>query len=188
MNVLIGCEESGRVRRAFRGRGHVAWSCDLLPARDRSPHHYEFDVNSALRAGEWELAILHPPCQYMAVSGNRWHSESGERAEAIEWTRRLAAHAAQHCKRVCIEQPISVLDLSDLGYSKTFIQPWQFGHPETKKTTLWLWYLLPLEPTDIVEPTRNRIHRMPPGPNRSRDRSETYLGVADAMADQWGNL
>ena len=184
MRVLIGCEESGVVRRAFKGRGHDVWSCDLLPARDGSPHHYQQDIGSVLNR-HWDLIILHPPCQYIAVSGNRWYAGTKEREQATKWTRKLFFNACDTGAMVCLENPVG---LKISGVKPQWIQPYEYGHPETKKTGLWLHNLPPLEPTDIVEPTRERVWRMPPGPNRSRDRATTYLGIADAMAAQWGAL
>jgi hypothetical protein len=184
LKVLIGREESGVVRRAFRAAGHNAWSCDLLPARDGG-EHFQMDVIGAITHIRWDLIILHPPCQYIAVSGNRWHAGTPNRANAKLWTYKLWLIARGHADRVCLENPVG-LQLPD--YKPQWIQPWQFGHPETKKTGLWLHNLPPLVPTNIVEPTQQRIWRMPPGPNRQRDRSETFSGIAEAMANQWGSL
>jgi len=183
MRVLIGCEESGVVRRAFTAAGHDAWSCDLLPARDGG-EHLQMDVLSAVTAHRWDLIILHPPCTLIAVSGNRWYAGTAEREQAQRWTYRLWLCARAMAPRVCLENPVG-LKLPD--YKPQWIQPWQFGHPETKKTGLWLHNLPPLKPTNIVEPTQQRVWRMPPGPNRQRDRSETYAGIAQAMAEQWSN-
>jgi hypothetical protein len=185
LRVLIGCEESGVVRRAFRGYGHDATSCDVLPARDKGLDHYEGDVLHLLGDSHWDLIILHPPCQYIAVSGNRWHAGSDERDKALCWTEKLWNIARDVCPRVCLENPVGLTLLPD---KPQWIQPWQYGHPTTKKTGLWLHGLPPLVPSDIVTPNSNVVHRMPPGPNRSRDRATTYLGIAEAMASQWGAL
>jgi len=189
MRVLVACEESGVVRRAFRGRGHDAWSCDLLPARDGDPHHLQGDIFDSIRCdGPWELIIQHPPCQHIAVSGNRWHAGTWQRRQATEWTIDLWNAAVDHSRsggRVCLENPVG---LKIPGVKPQWIQPWQFGHPTTKKTGLWLHNLPPLEPTDIVQPTEHRVWKMSPGPDRARDRATTYLGIADAMATQWGKL
>lgn len=184
VRVLIGCEESGVVRRAFRGRGHESVSCDLLPARDGDSNHLQIDVFEVIRSG-WDMVILHPPCTHIAVSGNRWYAGTKARQDSQEWTQRLWDFACQNADRVCLENPVG---LKIHNVKPQWVQPWQFGHPETKKTGLWLHNLPPLEPTDVVEPNRERVWRMPPGPNRARDRATTYLGIADAMADQWGEL
>ena len=185
MRVLVGCEESGVVRRAFNGRGHYAVSCDLVNSRDNSDRHLQMDVLKAIKCYSWDLIILHPPCTHIAVSGNRWYAGTQLRESAIEWTVALWERAKRNAQRVCLENPVG---LKIPGIAPQWVQPWQFGHPETKKTGLWLHNLPPLEPTDTVEPTKARIWRMPPGPNRARDRSTTFLGIADAMAAQWGDL
>lgn len=187
MRVLVGCEESGVVRRAFRERGHDAWSCDLLPARDGSKFHIRDCITANLR-DDWDIIILHPPCTALAVSGNRWYGEgmprNREREFARLWTMRLFQKAVLYAnKGVCLENPVGVLDL---GVKPQYIQPWQFGHGETKKTGLWLAGLPPLIPTNIVDGREQRIWKMPPSATRQRDRSETYQGIAEAMADQWG--
>lgn len=187
MKVLVGCEESGVVRRAFRGYGHTAFSCDLLPARDgECIYHFTMDVMHALEMGRgvYDLVILHPPCQFIAVSGNRWYANSHQRRAATFWTLELWDLACACARHVCLENPVG---LKIPGVTPHWVQPWQFGHPETKKTGLWLHNLPPLEPTRVVEPTEQRVWKMPPGEHRSRDRATTYLGIADAMADQWGS-
>lgn len=190
MRVLVGCEFSGTVRDAFREQGHDAWSCDLLPAEPHSRYHVEQDVYACIEepgGSWWDLIILHPPCTYLAVSGNRWYAGTPDRGHAITWTLNLWTLACSHAPRVCLENPVGVLT----GYLTTkpqYIQPWQFGHGETKKTGLWLHNLPPLEPTDVVEGRDNRIHRMPPSEDRGKLRSITYPGIARAMATQWGSL
>ena len=186
MKVLVGCEFSGVVRDAFIRRGHDAVSCDLLPTE--SPYngrHYEGNVFDLLRPGiVWDLAIFHPPCTRLCVSGARWWKEhEEEQEEAIAFVLKLMSAPVE---RIALENPIGILSTC---YRKPdqIIQPWMFGHGETKATCLWLKNLPPLEPTDIVEGRDNRIHRMPPGPDRGKERSRTYQGIADAMADQWGN-
>lgn len=192
MKVLIGCEESGTVREAFRRRGHDAWSNDLIPARDGSQYHLQMDVMEAIHGYPWDIIILHPPCTALAVSGNRWYGQGmprhGERIAARAWTRVLW-HDAKRVARigVCLENPVGVLTWY-LGVKPQYIQPWQFGHGETKKTGLWLHNLPPLVPTDIVEGREQRIWKMPPSETRARDRSTTYRGIAEAMAEQWGAL
>lgn len=185
--VLLGCERSGRVRREFRRLGFDAWSCDLEPADDGDPHHIQADVLTVLDRG-WDLAIFFPPCTHTAVSGARWFAEKqkdGRQQAAIEFFLRLA-----RCEipRRALEQPVSIMSRV---YRKPdqIIQPWMFGHGETKTTCLWLeGDLPPLVPTEIVAGREARIHRMAPSPERARLRSETYQGIADAMADQWGRL
>lgn len=189
MRVLVACEFSGVVRRAFRERGHDAWSCDLLPAEDGSTFHLEDNVlNGPLNpiyCVKWDLMVAHPPCTFLAVSGARWMKDRPEKVDsALEFVRRLMAAPI---KRIAIENPISIIS-SRIRKPDQIIQPWQFGHGETKATCLWLKNLPKLTPTNIVEGREARVHRMPPGPDRWRERSRTYQGIADAMADQWGSL
>ena len=186
MRVLVACEYSGKVRQAFRNRGHDAWSCDLLPADDGSEYHYQGDCIPIIAQG-WDIIIMHPPCTALAVSGNRWYGRGmpkhNERIAAIEWTTALWEHAKRHARvGVCMENPVGVLPMPPTQY----IQPWQFGHGETKKTGLWLHSLPPLVPTNVVEGREQRIWKLPPSEDRWKIRSETYQGIADAMADQWG--
>ena len=197
MKVLVGCEESGVVRRAFRDAGHTAFSCDLLPTRDDSIFHFQKDVFEVIaEKGPWDLIILHPPCTALAVSGNRWYGRGTpryyERLRSLGWTKALWDFAVYSSERVAMENPVGVIWRSAPVYGEIpppqYIQPWQFGHGETKKTGLALHNLPELKPTNIVEGREARVHRMPPGKNRARDRSETYQGIADAMADQWGRL
>ena len=179
--VLIACEFSGRVRDAFRRRGHDAWSCDLLPSDEPGPH-YRGDVFDIIGEG-WDLMVAHPPCTHLAVSGARWFKDKlQEQAEALDFVRRLMA-APIHMK--CIENPVSIIS-SRIRKPDQIIQPWQFGHGETKATCLWLEWLPPLVPTNIVSGRAAVVHRMPPGLDRWKLRSLTYAGVADAMAEQWG--
>lgn len=183
MRVLIGCEYSGRVRQAFRERGHDAWSCDLLESDDCSAHHIVGDVISLLKA-QWDLAIFHPPCTHLAVSGARWFRyKQREQAEALEFVRTLLDAPIP---RIALENPVSVIS-SRIRKPDQIIQPWQYGHGETKATCLWLKNLRPLSPTNIVGGREARVHRMPPSEDRWKERSRTYKGIADAMADQWGS-
>ena len=183
MRVLVACEFSGAVRSAFRSRGHHAWSCDLLPAEDGSPFHFQGDVSNRLEDG-WDLMIAHPPCTHLAVSGARWFStKSKEQDEAVEFFRELLLAPIP---RIAIENPVSVVS-SKLRPADQIIQPWMFGHGETKATCLWLKNLPVLQPTNVVEGREARVHRMPPGPDRWRERSRTYSGIAEAMAEQWGS-
>lgn len=190
MNVLVACEFSGVVREAFRARGHEAWSCDLLPAEDGSQFHYKTDVRNIfgvynLWDVRWDLMIAHPPCTHLAVSGARWFKEKQkEQKEALEFVEALMAAPVE---RICIENPISIIS-SRIRKPDQIIQPWQFGHGETKATCLWLKGLPLLRPTNIVDGRENRVHRMPPGPDRWKERSRTFTGIAAAMADQWGTL
>lgn len=183
MRALIACECSGVVRRALRAVGVEAWSCDLLPAEDGSVFHIKDDVMKWLYE-PWDLMIAHPPCTRLTVAGARWFKgREQEQAEAIAFAEALWDAPI---KRMAIENPIGVLSTrSRLGKPTQIIQPWQFGHGETKATCLWLKNLPPLQPTNVVDGREARIHRMAPGPNRSRERSRTYQGIADAIAQQW---
>lgn len=182
MRVLVGCEYSGRVRQAFRNLGHDAFSCDLLESEDASPFHIQGDVLPILTDG-WDLAIFHPPCTHLAVSGSRWFKDKvKEQAEALVFVQTLMDAPIP---RIAIENPISVIS-SRIRKPDQIIQPWQFGHGETKATCLWLKGLPKLTPTNVVEGREARVHRMPPGPDRWKERSRTYQGIAEAMAAQWG--
>jgi len=181
MRVLIACEYSGRVRDAFRALGHDAMSCDLLPTEVEGPHHMG-DVTELLHMG-WDLMIAHPPCTHLAVSGSRWFKDKvREQAEALVFVQTLMDAPIP---RIAIENPISVIS-SRIRKPDQIIQPWQFGHGETKATCLWLKGLPKLMPTNVVDGREARVHRMPPGPDRWKERSRTYSGVAEAMAAQWG--
>lgn len=182
MKVLIGCEFSGIVRQAFRNFGHDAWSCDLLPAEDGSAYHLQCDVRKILNGG-WQLAIFHPPCTHLAVSGARWFKNKvKEQEEALDFVRMLLDAPIP---RIALENPISVIS-TRIRKPDQIIQPWQFGHGETKATCLWLKGLPKLKPTNIVEGREARIHKMPESSTRWADRSRTYSGIASAMASQWG--
>lgn len=190
MRVLIGCEESGEVRDAFRELGHDAWSCDLVKSRSCNNYHIQGDVKEAIRGAPWDLIILHPDCTKIACSGNRWYGKGTDkhwmRLEAIQWTIDLWDLAKSHAKYVALENPKGVLS-RPMGKPQ-YIHPWQFGHGETKETGLWLHNLPELEPTNIVEGRENKVWKMAPSPTRKRDRSKTYTGIAKAMAIQWGDL
>lgn len=184
VRVLVACEFSGRVRDAFTARGHFAVSCDLLPSERERERHHQGDVRDILADG-WDLMVAHPPCTHLAVSGARWFKEKRlEQAEALDFVRLLMDAPIP---RIAIENPISVIS-SRIRKPDQIIQPWQFGHGEVKATCLWLKNLPPLVPTCIVSGREAKVHRMPPRPDRWRERSRTYQGVADAMAQQWGNL
>lgn len=182
MKILIACEYSGRVREAFRKLGHDAWSCDLLPSDDNSPYHIQGDVLEILNDG-WDMMIAHPPCTHLAVSGARWFKDKQvEQKEALAFVRQLLDAPIP---MMALENPISVIS-SKIRKPDQIIQPWQFGHGETKATCLWLKNLPKLTPTNIVEGRHGAVWKMPPSPNRWKLRSITYQGIADAMADQWG--
>lgn len=220
MRVLVACEFSGIVRDAFAARGHDAWSCDLLPS-ERPGNHIQDDVLAVLSDG-WDLMVAHPPCTRLAVSGARWFKHYlKEQAEALDFVRKLLDAPIE---KIALENPVSVIS-THIRKPDQIIQPWWFGHGETKTTCLWLKNLSKLEPTDVVTPEWavcsdgsihlsakgkrdnpthfltgrsarvlkgvqleqwNRIHRMPPGPDRWKNRGRTYPGVADAMGEQWG--
>lgn len=181
MRVLVACEFSGIVRKAFRARGHDAVSCDLMDSETHGPH-YCGDVMDIINDG-WDLMIAHPPCTHLAVSGARWFKDKKtEQDSALEFVRKLMD---ARIERICIENPISIIS-SRIRKPDQIIQPWQFGHGETKATCLWLKCLPRLIPTKIVDGRENRIHRMPPGAERWKERSRTFPGIALAMAKQWG--
>jgi len=182
LHVLVACEYSGRVRDAFRARGHEAWSCDLLPCDVGHRHHLQDDVLNVLRYG-WDLMIAHPPCTHLAVSGRAWfHKKQREQAEAMEFVRMLANAPIP---MIAIENPISVIS-TKWRRPDQIIQPWQYGHGETKATCLWLKGLPWLVPTNEVDGREQRIHNLPNTPDRWKIRSTTYHGIAQAMAEQWG--
>jgi hypothetical protein len=184
MRVLVGCEFSGIVRQAFRDCGHDAWSCDLLPAEDASPFHLQCDVRDVLSGG-WTLAIFHPPCTHLAVSGARWFKDKvREQADALDFVRLLLAAPVPH---IALENPVSIIS-SRVRKPDQIIQPWQHGHGETKATCLWLVNLPQLMPSNVVAGREARVHKMPPSENRWRERSRTFPGVAAAMAAQWGEF
>ena len=199
MRVLLACEFSGVVRRAFRERGHDAWSCDLIPALDGSEFHIQNDIRILCSKSNWDLMIAFPPCHRLLVSGalhwKKWQ-KSGEQQEAIAFFRYLAA---LNIPRKAVENPVGIMSTV---YRKPdqIIQPYEFGHPEQKKTCLWLENLPPLVPTkDVYEEMmklpkkdRERVHYESPGVKngltRSQRREIFFKGWADAMADQWGSL
>lgn len=204
MRVLVACEYSGRVREAFRRRGHDAWSCDLLGSEDNSDNHLIGDAIEIAYSGpplgdyggKWDLMICHPPCTDLAVSGARHFPAKiadGRQQAALEFVRELMEAPIE---KIALENPISVIS-SKIRKPDQIIQPWMFGHPETKSTCLWLKGLPKLIPNEDAEHVRmhmeslpkaerNRVHYMTPGPDRWKERSRTYQGIADAMAEQWG--
>lgn len=198
MKVLVGCEFSRTVASAFERAGHYAMSCDLLPAEAPGPH-YRGDIMTLLDSGhQWDLAILHPDCTYMAVCGNRHHAGTENREEAVRWTIELWNKAIEVSQRVCLENPQSVIfkHLRALGADVQYVQPDKFGHPETKKTGLALHNLPELQTTwdvsDIMATLppkeRHRIWYASPSETRSKDRSRFFPGIGRAMAEQWGML
>lgn len=183
MRVLVACEFSGTVREAFRALGHDAWSCDLLPSEIGGGHHYETDARLVVHYG-WDLMIAHPPCTHLAVSGAaHFYRKQREQAEALEFVRDLMNAPIP---LTCIENPVSVIS-TRIRKPDQIVHPWQFGHDEEKTTCLWLKGLPRLVPTKIVNGARvNRLHRLPPSPDRWKERSRTFAGIAAAMAAQWG--
>lgn len=197
MRVLVACEHSGRVREAFRARGHDAWSCDVLWSEDRSPYHFTGSIlDHDIVKQKWDLLIAHPDCTFLTVSANKWAGAEWRieaRLSAMHFVRSLWAFPIP---KIAIENPIGVLNTFWRQPDQT-IQPWEYGHKATKATCLWLKGLPLLQPTDVVGPPPkdmtleekrlwNEVHRAAPGPDRWRIRSLTYQGIADAMADQWG--
>lgn len=186
MNVLIGFEESQEVCKAFVAKGHNAYSCDLKPCSGRLPdRHLQMDIFKAINMKKWDLIILHPPCTYTALCGNRWYYDGPLRQEGIDLCRRAWEAACSVCGLVALEQPKTIMQRY-IGKRSQTIHPWQFGHGETKETWLWLKGLPLLVPTEIVDGRENKIWKMPPSKNRSELRSKTYPGIARAIADQWG--
>lgn len=185
MKILIACEYSGTVRDAFIAAGHDAISCDLLPSEQPGPH-YQGDVFDIIEDG-FDLMVAHPPCTHLSVSGARHFAAKiadGRQPAALEFVRRLMS---ANIPRKAIENPISIIS-SRIRKPDQIVQPWQFGHGETKATCLWLDGLPKLTPTNVVEGRADRIHKMPPSQNRWKERSRTYHGIAAAMAAQWGAI
>jgi hypothetical protein len=208
MNVLVACEESQRVCTAFREKGHNAFSCDILPCSGGHPEwHIQGDVLKILNPYElpfdgkviefrtmdgidyviekWDLIVAFPPCTHLAVSGARYFEQKrkdGRQQQGVDF---FMEFTKADCEKIAIENPIGIMSTL---YRKPdqIIQPWMFGHGETKATCLWLKNLPKLEPTNIVDGREQRIWRMPPGPERAKERSKTFPGIAKAMADQWG--
>jgi hypothetical protein len=180
MRVLVACEFSGVVREAFRARGHDAWSCDLLPSELDGPH-IQADVFKAIDARSWDLMVAHPPCTYLCRAGDRWYVNSPERRRAVQFVEALAG---QPVRRIAIENPRGLNRF--WRPADQVIQPWMFGHGETKATCLWLKNLPPLMATTVSTGRAPRVAYAAPGPERWKERSRTLEGVAAAMADQWG--
>jgi hypothetical protein len=184
--ALVAFERSGKTREALRKRGVDAWSCDLEPADDGSEFHIQGDARKSMREGG-KLLIAHPPCTRLCNSGVRWLAERDLWADM---------KAAAELFRACLEAPFKHIAVENptphkyavevIGKYDDAVQPWQFGHGETKRTCFWLRNLPPLLPTNVVDGRNGRIWKLPPGPDRQRARSETFDGIAEAMADQWG--
>lgn len=188
MKILIACEESQVVTKAFRYRGHEAYSCDIVPCTGGHPEwHLQQDVLPLLKES-WDMVLAFPPCTDLAVSGARWFPEkrrNGSQQKSIAFF--LAFTRLDHISKVGIENPIGIMSTLYKKPSQ-IIQPWQFGHGETKATCLWLKGLSVLKPTNVVNGRNARIHKMPPSADRARLRSQTYLGIAEAMGEQWGEI
>ena len=206
MKVAILCETSGTIRELMREKGHDVISCDILPADDLSPsdgHHWQGDAMKFLEDsddGEFDLIIGHPPCTALASSGNAWYGKEKakhkKRLEAMQWTVDLWNLAKRKAKRVAFENPVGVLGQTSMGKASFYVQPWQHGHPESKKTGFWTWNLPPLVESNNVKdvydklPKREqqRLHYLPPSPDRWKVRSKTFMGIAQSIASQWGDL
>ena len=194
MKVLVACEYSGIVREAFALKGHNAWSCDLLPTDQPSDKHIQGDVLEIIN-DKWDLIIAHPPCTHLSVSGaSRWAEKvaDGRQQAAIKFVEDIWE---ANCPFIAVENPVVALSTrSKLGKASQYIQPYEFGHAEQKKTGLWLKGLPKLISTDVIDVSnlpdnkRQRLHYLPPSKDRWKIRSTTFQGIANAMADQWGNL
>lgn len=187
MRVLVACEFSGTVRDAFVARGHDAWSCDLLPT-DKPGQHIQGDALARLQPGCWDLMVAHPPCTRLCNSGVMWLNKRNLWAALDEACAFFRALLNAPIPKIAIENPIMHKYAKErIGHDCTqIVQPWMFGHGESKATCLWLKGLPKLEPTKIVEGREQRLHRLPPSKDRWKLRSTTYQGIADAMAAQWG--
>lgn len=193
MKVIVACESSGVVRNAFRKLGHDAWSCDILPPDDGSKYHYQADILEVINNG-WDIMIAHPPCTHLAASGARWFKDKRkEQQESLDFVRTLLNAPIG---MIALENPVGVIS-SKIRKPDQIIQPWMFGHPEAKKTCLWLKGLPPLKPTNVLSlpgkgywdnQTPSGQNKLGPSPDRWKIRSKTYQGIADAMADQWSQL
>ena len=199
MRILVGCEESQAVTKAFRALGHEAYSCDIIPCSGGHPEwHIEGDVIATIEQSEWDMGIFFPPCTYLTVTGNKWFKDQPPRKSGalVGQARRDAREDAifffmrlMTCNipKIAIENPIGIMT-SRYRKPDQVLQPWMFGHNEQKATCLWLKNLPTLTPTDIVEGREQKLHLLPPSKDRAKLRSKTYQGIADAMAQQWGTL
>ena len=195
MKVLVACEESQEVCRAFRALGHEAYSCDIEPCSGGHPEwHLQCDALEMLKL-PWDMIIAHPPCTHLSSSGARWFPEKradGRQQQGIDF---FMSFTRADCPHIAVENPVGIMSTQ---YRKPdqIIQPWMFGHPEKKATCLWLKGLPKLEPTNDVsaymrtlpKSRQERLHYLPPGPDRARIRSRTFPGIAKAMAEQWGGI
>lgn len=197
--ILVACEFSGIVRRAFAARGHDAWSCDLLPAEDRANKHIVGDARDILGDGWDMLIVAHPPCTRLCNSGVRWLKVPPPGKTLAQLWKELDEGAALFSaflnapiERICVENPVmhkyAKERIANYQEPAQSVQPWQYGHGETKRTCFWLKNLTPLVPTNIVNGREARVHRMPPGPDRWKERSRFFPGIAEAMASQWDNF
>ena len=202
MNILIGFERSGVIRDSFASRGHFAWSCDIELSRSnnqsRLASHLHCDIYQALDYRPWDLIILHPMCTALTLAGNKWYGKGkpkhDERLDAIKYTQDLWDYAISICDHVCLENPVSVLSTQTTLPKPQYIQPYQFGHKEQKKTALFLYGLPELQETNNVydemmllpKNERERLHYLPPSEYRAEIRSRTFQGIANAMVNQWG--
>ena len=186
MRILVACEYSGRVRDAFIRAGHDAVSCDILPSESDFGPHLRVDVRALLNR-QWDMVIAFPPCTHLAASGARWWAEkraSGQQQEAVDF---FMAITNANAPRIAIENPVGFMSTA-WRKPDQIIHPWEHGHGEQKKTCLWLKGLPLLQPSHVVDGREQRIWKMPGGPNQAKKRSLTYMGIAQAMADQWGKL
>ena len=193
MKILIGCEESGRVREAFRGVGHDAWSCDLLPCTENpSKYHIQDDLLKVIKSEKWDMIIAFPPCTHLAISGAKYFPEKiadGRQQAAIDFVQQIWD---AECPRIAIENPVGVLSTkSKLGKATQYIQPYWFGEKQRKKTGLWLKGFPKLVPTDMIDISKvsekelNKLYLLAPSPTRALERSKTFHGIASAIAQQW---
>lgn len=193
MRIIVGCEKSGVVRQAFRERGHDAWSCDTDDCTDGSPYHIKCDILEVLADG-WDMGIFHPPCEYLAFSGEQWRTPGSKNYKKGHFRLRLKAHGVLRKLRnapidsVCVEQSHSVYLNKYEGYSDQVIQPWMFGEPFQKETHLYLRNLPPLLPTCFIpkDQVEHAAWLMPGTKDQAEKRAVTYKGIAQAMAMQWG--
>lgn len=188
MRILVACEFSGIIREAFRKKGHDAWSCDLLDT-EIIGNHFQGDIFDFLdeKNINWDIIIAHPPCTYLCRSGARWWKErKKEQKDAINFVLKLEEYCCYYANSFVIENPVGILS-TVWRKPDQYIQPYQFGHPETKKTGLWLFGLPKLKSTNIVDPISCRVHYYS-GKDRWKKRSRTYTGIANAMSDQWNKF
>ena len=187
MLILVGFEESQAITIELRNLGHEAFSCDLKECSGGHPeYHLKMDIFQAINSRKWSIIILHPPCTFTALCGNKWYWDSPLRMEGAKLCKDSWDAACKVCDKVALEQPKTIMQRF-IGKKSQVIHPWQYGHGETKETWLWIKGLPNLKPTDVVEGRENRIWKMTPGPERSTLRSKTYPGIAKAIAEQWTN-